>query len=413
MALGLSMMSALSSPAASREVVAHSVPIQAFVDAYSTMFDATVEVCNKGSTVSGRFVLNDSASFGQALAEAGRKVEFAADGTIRVDCAASNHAPASWLDDKVAPLSSAVLSRPPVAAVHRSSAPDVMVRQVETRYVKKARFDPLEALGLRVLGDPNIPGPLLLAGPARIVEAAEEYIRAVDVCPRQLKVEATVVSRSNSKRRARNFGLRIGDHQIGFGTAGTGDTGLNFTWLSGWLEATRGTYEAAANASFVARILEGEELKLTDGEEVPVRTATTVTDRETRDSIVYRNAGHSLAIKALAFGENEVVLQADHSISALAGVTNLGPAFSNRGTSSTFRVRYGQPFVLSLTGTDRASRRADRGILFRADDLDASDGGSFLVLAVDQERCAAGDGAGERMQPSQRQLRSVPRADRP
>ncbi|MCG2841922.1 hypothetical protein L6Q21_13110 [Sandaracinobacter sp. RS1-74] len=383
------MMSVLSSPAASREVVAHAVPVGAFVDAYASMFNATVELCNKGSTISGRFILEDSASFGQALAEAGRKVEFAADGTIRVDCAASNYAPAAWLDDKVAPLSSAVLSRPPVAAVHRSVGQDMTLRQVETRYVKKARFDPLEALGLRVLGDPNIPGPILLAGPAKIVQAAEEYIRSVDVCPRQLRVEATVVSRSNSKSRARNFGLRIGDHRIGFGTAGTGDTGLSFTWLSGWLEAARGTYEAATNASFVARILEGEELKLTDGEEVPVRTATTVTDRETRDSIVYRNAGHSLALKALAFGENEVVLQADHSISALAGVTNLGPTFSNRGTSSTFRIRYREPFILSLTGTDRASRRGDRGILFRSDELDSSDGGSFLVLAVDQERCAA------------------------
>lgn len=394
------------------EVVAQGVPTRDFLAAYGGKYGLKYKVC-ADNRISGSFNIDAGPDVIQALAEAGRRVVVAADGTIEVDCSASDTLADPLNGYVTQPLSQAVIGTPVAgqgAVVTLGTTPQAVktepdeYRTVTTKRYGREKFDPLEALGLRVLGDPDVPGPLMLVGPAKIVAVAEGYIRAVDVCPRQLLVEATVVTRSNSNKRERSMGVRIGSDSVGFGTAGTADTGINLSLLSAFLEANRGIFEASSNSTFRGRVIEGAELKLADGQDVPVRSATTVTDRETRQDVVYRTAGHQLGIRAASLDDGEAILIVDHSISALGSGSDLGPSFVSRSTSSSFRVRYREPVVISISGADSARREKARGILYRSDQISAATDGAFLVLAVDLDRCGAA--AGEAVQPKAAPQRS-------
>lgn len=388
-----------------RTVVADATPVDAFLRAYAPQYGLKFRACGN-ATISGRYTIGDAADIGLILAEAGRRVEWQGD-TLLVDCDAADQLTPSYGGEIVGNIAADAIGigQAPIGqgrgAPHTRSVPGqfpatpepVEYRAMDTQYLPGRRLDPIRALGLDILADPDIPGPLLLAGPAKIVDQAERYIRSIDVCPRQLAIEATVVVRANVQNRSRGFGIRLGSAEIGVGTRNPGDgspdTGLNFSLLSAFLEASRGEFETARNASFMGRLVEGGKLALSDGDDVPIRAATSVTDRETRQDIVYRTAGHSLAVQALAIGE-EILLQVDHSISALGPDTELGPTFSTRSTSSLIRVRYREPVVLSLAGADVAERGKTKGILARSDRLSSSETGAFLVLAVDRIDCLGG-----------------------
>lgn len=392
-----------------------AVPVDSFMLAFAPRVGVKFKTCGN-ARITGRFFIEVAADLEQALRQAGRALTFAPDGTWIVDCGAAAQIGNDPLGNYVSgPIADAALNAnsiprgnpldPNLGAQRYPDysgpvAPPVeppAYRRVETHYVAKGKLDFLEALGLKVLGNPDVPGPLLLVGPARIVDEAEDYIRAADICPRQLRVEATVITRANTRTRARKFGLRIGNDRAAIGTAGEADSGLNLPLLSAFLAANRGVFEAGTNATFRGRVLEGGELKLSDGQDVPVRAATSVTDRETRQDVIYRTAGHLLNIRAVALNDGEAVLIVEHSISALASASDLGPTFSTRSTSSSFRIEYGSPVILSLSGADSATRQRSRGILSRNDALEASDVGAFLLLAVQREGC--GVAVGEDVQP--------------
>jgi hypothetical protein len=406
-------------------MVVQAVPVRDFMAAFAPRLGVKYKACG-AALVTGRFYIEVAQDLDHAIREAGRSLSFAADGTWLVDCSAADQIGNDPLGTYVSkPLADAALGNghpsysrgldpnsdafkqaalnsynggQPLTAVpvHPVVTPD-RYRHLETHYVSKSKFDFLEGLGLKVLGNPDVPGPLMLVGPAKIVDEAEKYIRAADICPRQLRVEATVITRANTRTRGRKFGLRIGNTKAGFGTAGNAASGLNLPLLTAFLEANRGVFEAGTNATFRGRVLEGEELKLSDGQDVPVRAATSVTDRETRQDVIYRTAGHQLGIKAVSLNDGEAVLVVDHSISALANASDLGPTFSTRSTASSFRITYGSPVILSLSGSDAANRQKSRGILSRNDAMEAVDTGSFLLLAVQKEGC--GVAVGEDVQP--------------
>lgn len=393
-------------------MLAQAIPVKDFVQAFAPRFGLQFRVCGNAN-ITGKFRIDKASDLAQALSDAGRRVAIDAAGVLLVDCSASDRLAADPLGQYVSgPMTSAALAGPNVPSgnpldpnMAPSSpygpsvmrAPDEVFKALDTHYVTKKRLGILEGLGLKVLGDPDVPGPMLLVGPAKIIDEAEAYVRSVDVCPRQLRVEATVVTRANSRNRSRAFGIRIGNDKAALGTAGTADSLIDLPLLQAFLAAKRETYEIGTNASFKGYILQGEDLKLTDGRDIPVRSATSVTDRETRQDIIYRTAGHQLSVKPLSLNDVDAVLLVEHSISAQGASSDLGPSFAQRGTSSTFRIRYGEPIVLSLSGQDTAARIRSRGILSRNDSFEAADGGAFLVLAVELDRCR--DAEGESAQP--------------
>ncbi|MGH6616184.1 hypothetical protein [Sphingomonas sp.] len=403
-------------------MVVQAVPVRDFMQALAPRVGIRFRACGS-ARITGRFFVEVAADLEHAIREAGRQLTFALDGTWLVDCSAANQiandpassyvpspSPQEALRDGVSiALGSTTDSERRAPYQPQLVAPgqrvDDTYRTVSTRYYGRSKFDPLSALGLKVLGDPDVPGPLMLVGAASIVAVAENYVRSVDICPRQLRLEATVVTRSGTGKRDRSMGLRLGNRRIGFGTAGTADSGLNFPLLSAFLKANRGIFEAATNATFRGRVLEGSQLKLTDGQDVPVRAATSVTDRETRQDVIYRTAGHQLIVKPVSLDDTEAVLMVDHSISALSTASDLGPSFSTRSTSSLLRVRYREPIILSISGADTARREKSRGILSRSDALESANSGAFLLLAVDLDRCGAA--VGEDVQPKAAPQRSL------
>jgi len=396
--------------------VAKAVPVRDFVAAFAPRFGLQSRVCG-GANITGRFVIDQASDIARALAQAGRSVAIDAHGVLVVDCSAAENSSINPLGQySTTPLAGAAmgsnvpngnpldpsLAEPYGPAVMRSA--QEVFKALDTHYVTRKRLGILEGLGLKVLGDPDVPGPLLLVGPARIIEEAAAYVRSVDVCPRQLRLEATVVTRSNTRSRSRGLGVRLGNQDVAFGTTGSADSLIELPLLQAFLRAKRETYEVGSNASFKGFVLQGEELKLTDGQDIPVRSATSVTDRETRQDVVYRTAGHQLTVKPLSLNDVDAVLMVEHAISAPGAVSDLGPSFAQRGTTSTFRIRYGEPIVLSLSGQDTAKRVHSRGILSREGQFEAAEGGAFLVLAVELDRC--GDAAGESAQPKAARQRS-------
>lgn len=398
-----------SVPANAGEMLAKAIPVRDFVEAFAPRFGLQTRVCG-AANITGKFSIDKASDLAQALAEAGRRVVIDGNGVLVVDCSAADQSALDPMGQYVSgPMSQAALGGgnmpsgnpldPRMGAAPAPGygpavmrAPDEVFKALDTHYVTKKRLGILEGLGLKVLGDPDVPGPLLLVGPAKIIDEAEAYVRSVDVCPRQLRLEATVVTRANTRNRSRGFGLRIGNDKAAIGTAGTADSLIDLPLLQAFLSAKRETFELGTNASFKGYVLQGEEMKLTDGRDIPVRSATSVTDRETRQDIIYRTAGHQLSVKPLSLNDVDAVLLVGHSISAQGAVSDLGPSFNERATSSTFRLRYGEPIILSLSGQDTARRVHSRGILSRNDEFEAADGGSFLVLAVELDRCRAAEG---------------------
>jgi len=253
--------------------------------------------------------------------------------------------------------------------------------------------------GLSVLADPDIPGPLLLAGPTAIVEEAAAFMRDLDTCPDQLQIEAVVVSSSNSSERSRGFGMQFrasGDAQIGAFDPLAQAT-VTIPGLRLFLDGLASSAVLRQNSSFSSRVLLGETVKLVDGQEVPVRAATSITDRETRADVVYRSIGHKLSLRVDALGD-EAVLTVEHELSNQTGNGDLGPAFGTRSTMSTMRVALDRPVTIALSGTDLASKTRSRGLLSRSDATTASTGGVYLVFALKRLLCG-GVAEGEDVQP--------------
>jgi hypothetical protein len=220
----------------------------------------------------------------------------------------------------------------PSANLPAPPAVPLVSRTIEAKWVKRSVLEKVgSALGLKMVFDDTPDHPILIAGPADVVAQARSYIDAVNVCPVGLDMEASVIQRSDSQLRNRDAGVRIGTRSIGIGEPGTSTaTGINFSWLSAFLEARKETAQFRVNASHKALLLPGEPVVLRDGGEAPVRGATSVTDRETRVDVVYRSTGFNLDLTLLAIDGSDALLTVDQAYSSVGAVTDLGPTFNNR-----------------------------------------------------------------------------------
>lgn len=346
--------------------------------------------------VSGSRDIRTVADAAEFFASAGLPVEIRDTG-LMVGCDAADYAISPGLDAPQGSYSAGGLLGPS-ASPSRSAAlqgvpmapPEPPIyHTVSAKWVKRDLLGQIgAALGVKMVFDTVPEHPILLAGPADAVSQARAYISALNVCPVQLSFEASVIQRSDSDIKDRDIGLRLGGSSAGIGTAGTSSaTGLNFSWLTGFLEATHEVARFRVNATHSAMLMAGETVQLRDGGQTPVRAATSVTDRETRVDVVYKNTGHNLDLQLLAMDGPDALLMIDQSYSSVGTSTDLGPSFANRSVKSTLRVPIGEPVVIAVAGADSVSTSKRRGILHRGDYTNTEKGGSFLVFQLARVGC--------------------------
>lgn len=401
--------------ASAREFVADAVPLETVVRSAAADFGAAVEVCNSGKRpVTGRFAFREPADIAGLLLEKGFPVEYTS-GRLRVGCdqasaelaggtvsglgaaASSPFAAAALGGDRPAGQPGAFSPSAPAAPIASAPPPPPPVyRSERIRYRDPSKVIALlsKVPGLSVIADPDIPGPLLMVGPASIVGEASRFLAAFDQCPAMAQVEATIVTTSDRVDRSRGFGLQIrepGSSLIGGFDPLAGAT-IAIPGLRVYLDGLRQTGEFRANGTLRARVLVGETVKVQDGSDVPVRSATSVTDRETRTDVVYRSTGNRMTVKLHAIEDGAAVLAIDHELSAQSGDGPLGPTFSTRSVTSLLRVSLGEANLISLSGLDSASKLRSRGIFSRSDATAAAKAGAFLVFAVERVPCAGGPG---------------------
>lgn len=405
----------LASSASAKEFIADAAPLEAVVQAAAAPYATPVRICSNGKRpVSGRFNFREPADIAGLLLEKGFPVSFDA-GALTVGCdQASQELDAGGVTSSgmsaTAPFSAAILGgdrsiphgsplSPGPTYVAQAAAPPpppAVFRSAVVRYRDPSKVvATLSKLpGLSVIADPAVPGPLLLVGAASIVSQAEKYLAVFDTCPVMAQVEATIVTSSENSDRSRGFGVQIrepGSSLIGGFDPLAGAT-LSIPGLRVYLDGLRETGEFRTNASLRARVLLGETVKVQDGSDVPIRSATSVTDRETRTDVVYRSTGNRMMVKLLALEGSSAIVQIEHELSSQSGNGSLGPTFSTRSVSSVLRVDLGVPNLISLSGADAASKTRSRGILSRSDATAASKAGAFLVFAVERVECGAGPG---------------------
>lgn len=390
------------SSASAVELLADATKLGDLVSAVGKSLGRPVKVCSSGDRlVTGRYSFDQPQQI-LRLAVEGHPVQY--DGTsFLVGC----HLPERVALSPQRPDLSASAGSPvvPSAAV---SAPAPPVSIPSAYLFARVRYrDPAMIVstlaklpGLSVIADPDVPGPLLLAGAASVVAQASRFLDALDKCPVQLEVEALVISSSEETARSRALGVQLRD--AGSFTVGSFDplasAVVTIPGLRVFLDADRSTGEFRQNASLKSRVVVGETLSLVDGQEVPVRASTSVTDRETRTDVVYRNVGHQLSLTLDAV-DAEAIVTVEHSLSSQLASSQLGPSFATRSTKSTMRVPLGKAAVVALSGLDSASRDKSRGIFARSDRRSLGRSGSFLVFALSDVPCAGGAAAGERPQP--------------
>lgn len=386
-----------------REFSAAGVPADVVARAVEPLVGFPIKSCTN-APVSGRRDIRTLADAAEFFAGAGLPVSFVGT-TLQVGCDAADARVPDTIDapniPRGSPLNPFASFGPggaqPTPNLPPSSAPAEPPRQVlpgvveivSAKRVKRSMLDKVaNTLGLKLVADDTPDHPILLAGPADAVSIARQYIEAVNVCPMMLDLEASIIQRSDSNRGTRDIGIRIGGKSIGVGPAGVGlDSGLNFSWLTGFLEANNENAKFRVNASHRALLLAGEPVQLRDGGDSPVRAATSVTDRETRTDVMYRSTGFNLDLTLLAIDGDDALIAVDQSFSSLGVVTDLGPSFANRSIKSTMRVPIGKPTLIATSGSDSVSTSKRRGILFWGDNTVVAKAGSFLVFRLVRAGC--------------------------
>lgn len=399
----------LAGSASAKDFIADAVPLETVVRSAAADFGFGVTVCNSGQRpVTGRFAFREAADVAGLLLEKGFPVEFV-NGQYRVGCDQASAELAGGAASSAgmaatAPFAGAILGgdRPQSQPGGYVSAPAAPPPPPSIYRADRVRYrDPSKVIavlsripGLSVIADPDVPGPLLMVGPASIVGEAEKFLAAFDQCPAMGQVEATIVTTSDRLDRSRGFGVQIrepGSSLIGAFDPLAGAT-VSIPGLRLYLDGLRETGEFRTNGTLRARVLLGETVKVQDGSDVPVRSATSVTDRETRTDVVYRSTGNRMTVKLIAIEAGTAVLSIEHELSAQSGDGALGPTFSTRSVTSLLRVNLGEANLISLSGIDTASKVRSRGIFSRSDATTAAKAGAFLVFAVERVPCAIGPG---------------------
>lgn len=382
----------LSSAALARELVFDRTPVADAVRIAAGKLGGSARICKPvAGTVTGRFDFPELEAVGPMFAEKGYPVSWEPDGRPSVGCDVVEQEQAG----AVVPIfgSSGVSGASPGPAA-RPGPPAPPPEPQERRLVDVRYRDPskvAEAIsklpGLSVLSFPDAPGPLMLAGPASIVGQAEEFVRALDTCPRQVELQALVISTADNVGRRREFGIGVEGDSVRIGDRTLGDNFVNVGGLVLRLGALRERGEFRANRSFVARVVEGESVQLGDGQQIAIRAGAIITDRETRDNVVYRDVGHNLSFGLDVLSDRFALLTIVHQISAVTGNTELGPTFANLSTETVARVELGEWQMISLAGSDRAERSSSRGFLSRRENILSEQNGTFLLFVVAELPC--------------------------
>lgn len=386
------LAASLSSPALARELVFDRTPVADAVRIAAGKLGGSARICKPvAGTVTGRFDFPELEAVGPMLAEKGYPVSWEPDGRPSVGC----DVVADEQAGSVVPVfggSGAFGGAPGSSAPPARPAPPPEPQErvlVDVRYRDPSKV--AEAIsklpGLSVLSFPDAPGPLMLSGPASIVGHAEEFVRALDTCPRQVELQALVISIAENVGRRREFGIGVVGDSVRIGDQTIGDNFVNVGGLVLRLGALRERGEFRANRSFVARVVEGESVQLGDGQQIAIRAGAIITDRETRDNIVYRDVGHNLTFGLDVLSDRFALLSILHQISSVTGNTALGPTFANLSTETVARVELGEWQMISLAGSDRAERTSGRGFLSRRDHLVSEQNGTFLLFVVAELPC--------------------------
>lgn len=243
--------------------------------------------------------------------------------------------------------------------------------------------------GLEVIAEADRPGPVMLIGQPEILKIAEQYIDDLDVCPTQVRLEMSVLTRNRTDRRNKGFGvqlnLRGGDYSIG-GFDPAGDNTITIPGLRAFLTANTEKGYLVEKGSFTAKAIVGEKFAISAGSNVPILSATRVTDRETTTDRVRQNIGNTLEFTVQAVGR-EIVLGFKHDLSSLGAQTQDGPIFAQRSVSSVLRLKPGVPEMVALSGFDTQGRNEVKRLFGRAKGSQDDSDGAFLVFAARVEPC--------------------------
>lgn len=376
------------------------IPANVAADAIAQLVPFPVRACSS-SIVSSRADIATAAGVAELFASSGLRTRITAEGGVEVECDQADVSIDPAVSEYGGPVAQAGRS------VQRAFSPGApqqgagpgqqqyaqvaqTVKTVDAKWVPRTLLDKLSGvLGVRIVFDDVNDRPVLLAGPADAVGHAESYIKSLNRCPVQLKFEGSIIQSADSTVRDVDAGLRIGNAEAHFGTAGvSSSTGLNFPWLTAFLDASKEKSRYRVNATHSAQLLVGEKLELRDGSQIPVQAATSVTDRETRVDVVYKNAGFNFDLTLLAVDGRDALLALFQDFSAVGVVTDLGPTFSARSVRGVYRVRLDEPQLLAVSGSDSVSQSNRRGILSKRDFSNARKDGSFLVFQLRRTACA-------------------------
>lgn len=386
-----SWAAALSTSAAANTFTFDKATAKDVAAAVGPAVGVSVRVCDD-KPVQGRFTIRTPAELRDVFGAAGMPVDEPAPGQMTVGCDKADLVLADRTREAFVPA--------PFQPQLGSTAPAPSLPPVkQSTVVIGAKWVPRSllrnigsVLGVRVLVDDIPDVPVLIAGPADVVEEARRYIRAANVCPAQLQFEATVIEEARTAARERGVGVRLGGRRIGLGTAGTSpDTGITLPWLTAYLDATKGRTEARANSTVSSLLMVGQKATIQDGLSLPVRTGTAITDRESRTDIAYRNAGHSAVVQLLAVDGGQALLSIDHNYSSVSGTTDLGPTFAERHVTAVMRVPSAGVTMLALAGADTAEAVDQAGILSRRKGFSARKGGVYLAFKLTPIGCGGSE----------------------
>lgn len=393
----------IAAPVQAREFVFDATPVADAVRIAAGKLGGTFRICKDvPETVTGRFDFDEPQAIGPMLFEKGLPVSWDERGMPTVGCDAASIEQAGGV---VPPFgANSIPSGNPLAPPRASpggyapapQAPPPIPREPDIYSAVDLRYrDPssvIETLsglpGLKVLSFPDVPGPILLAGPASIVSEAKAFLARADTCPRMVNLQALVVSSAQNVSRDRQLGISLGvGDSIRIGDQSLGRDFINVEGLAIRLNALRERGEFRANRSFVADVVVGGTAELRDGQQIAIPAGAIITDRETRNNVTYRDVGHNLTFTLEALADGVALLTVEHEISALVGNSTLGPSFSQLATNTVLRVQLGDWTMVSLAGSDRAERTRSRGIFSRGDRVLSENNGTYLLFAVQQVPC--------------------------
>lgn len=378
-------------------------------------FNSQVSICSHApATITGAWTVTTPEQAARVLSSSGINVSYR-DRTFFVGCT-GRLAPAQEtatagdalaLDDPndLAPtmpladgLSAGQFPSPAQApsAAPAPPPPDLKTRVLEPEWLSVSEITELfsQLPGLQVFTPSARSRRVVVVAERDRLDEAEALLDALDQCPVEVAIESSVFSRSTRANRDRGVGvglslfggrIRFGNRTQAAATGALLDTGsLDLAVEAG---KERSTFRQLYRST--SRVLLGYPLTLTDGADVPVPRGTIRTDIETRQEVEYRATGQTLSVTVSAASRGYLVGELTHEVSSPAESSSLGPSFQTRRVATTFRVREGEPVILSLSDLARDDS-ANRLRLFDVGQVENhADQDAFLRLVFQTSDCQA------------------------